>query len=176
MPVEALEGFWRGLLQPIVTPSHALALLGLGLLIGQQGADRRRVLLGCFALALVAGLGALAFAVEETPAENILLAGVAINGVLTALAVRPPVWSLAPLAGALGAALGLDSPPDVISLGAAYLMLLGVALAAALGLGLVSESAARAHPGWQRMGVRVLGSWAAASAMLALAVRLAASG
>ena len=176
MPIEALEGFWRGLLQPILTPSHALALLGLGLLIGQQPADRRVVLLGSFALALVAGLGALTLAVEETPAANILLTGVAISGVLTAFAVHLPGRVLVPLAALIGAALGLDSPPDVISLVAAYLMLVGVGLAASVGVGLVSEGAARARIGWQRMGVRVLGSWAAASAMLALAVRFAASG
>jgi hydrogenase/urease accessory protein HupE len=175
MPIEALEGFWRGLLQPILTPSHALALVGLGLLIGQQNADRRRVLLGSFALALVAGLGVLTLALEETPAGNILLTGVAISGALTALAARLPGRVLVPLVAVIGAALGLDSPPDVISIVAAYLMLLGVALAACIGLGLVSEGAARAREGWQRMGVRVLGSWAAASAMLALAVRYAAS-
>jgi hypothetical protein len=175
MPIEALEGLWRGLLQPILTPSHALALVGLGLLVGQQSADRRVVLLGSFALALVAGLGALALAVGETAAGNILLVGVAISGALTALAVRLPARVLVPLAAAIGAALGLDSPPDVISLTAAYLMLVGAGLAAAIGLGLVSEGAARARAGWQRMGVRVLGSWAAASAMLALAVRFAAS-
>jgi len=175
MPIEALEGFWRGLLQPVLMPSHALALFGLGLLISQQGAGRR-MLLGAFALALIAGLGALALAVAETPAGNILLVGVAISGALTALAARLPPLLIAPLAAAMGAALGLDSPPDVISLVAAYLMLLGVGLAASIGLGLVSECAARARVGWQRMGVRVLGSWAAASAMLALAVRLAAGG
>src|SRR5262249_19669355 len=107
MPIDALEGFWRGLLQPVLTPSHALALFGLGLLMGEQGPDRR-MLLGSFALALVAGLGVLALAVEETPAGNILLVGVAISGALTALAVRLPPRVLAPLAAAMGAALGLD--------------------------------------------------------------------
>src|SRR5579871_2554007 len=168
MPIEALDGFWRGLLQPILMSSHALALFGLGLLIGQQRADRRIVLLGSFVLALIAGLGALALAVGETPAGNVLLAGVAISGVLTALALPLPTWSLAPIVLVIGAALGLDSPPDVISLSAAYLMLLGAGLAASIGLGLVSEGSARLRRGWQRMGVRVLGSWAAASAMLAL--------
>jgi hypothetical protein len=174
MPIEALEGFWRGLMQPILMPSHALALAGLGLLIGRQRADRRVVLLGSFVLALIAGLGALALGVGETPAGNILLAGVAISGAITALALALPTWSLVPIALVIGAALGLDSPPDVISLTAAYLMLIGAGLAATIGLGLVSEGSARLRRGWQLMGVRVLGSWAAASALLALAVRYAA--
>jgi urease accessory protein len=172
MPLDALDGFWRGLLQPLLMPSHALALVGLGLLIGQQSADRRLVAMIAFALALAAGLGALALAVGETPAGDVLLAGVAVSGVLAALAALVPTLGLALLAAVLGAALGLDSPPDVLSLLGAYLMLLGSGLGACLALGIASECAARAARQWQRMGVRVLGSWAAASAMLALAVRL----
>jgi urease accessory protein len=172
MPLDALDGFWRGLLQPLLMPSHALALVGLGLLIGQQSADRRLVAMIAFALALAAGLGALALAVGETPAGDVLLAGVAVSGVLAALAAPVPTPGLALLAAVLGAALGLDSPPDVLSLLGAYLMLLGSGLGACLALGIASECAARAARQWQRMGVRVLGSWAAASAMLALAVRL----
>jgi urease accessory protein len=169
---EAFDGFWRGLLQPLLMPSHALALVGLGLLIGQQSADRRLVAVIAFALALASGLGALALAVGETPARDVLLAGVAVSGVLAALAAPVPTLGLALLAAVLGAALGLDSPPDVLSLLGAYLMLLGSGLGACLALGIASECAARAARQWQRMGVRVLGSWAAASAMLALAVRL----
>jgi urease accessory protein len=172
MPLDALDGFWRGLLQPLLMPSHALALVGLGLLIGQQSADRRLVAMIAFALALAAGLGALALAVGETPAGDVLLAGVAVSGMLAALAAPVPTLGLALLAAVLGAALGLDSPPDVLSLLGAYLMLLGSGLGACLALGIASECAARAARQWQRMGVRVLGSWAAASAMLALAVRL----
>jgi urease accessory protein len=172
MPLEALDGLWRGLLQPVLMPSHALALVGLGLLIGQQSADRRLGSIVVFALALAGGLGALALAVGETPAGDVLLAGVAVSGVLAALAVAVPIWGLVPLAAVMGMALGLDSPPDVPSLLAAYLMLLGSGLAACLALGIASECAARAARHWQRIGVRVLGSWTAASAMLALAVRL----
>jgi urease accessory protein len=172
MPLEALDGFWRGLLQPLLMPAHALALVGLGLLIGQQSADRRLLSIAVFALALAGGLGALALAVGETPAGNVLLAGVAVSGILAALAFPVPTCGLAPLAAVMGLALGLDSPPDVVSLLAAYLMLLGSGLSACLALGIASECAVRAARHWQRMGVRVLGSWTAASAMLALAVRL----
>jgi hypothetical protein len=172
MSLGPLDGFWRGLVQALLMPSHALALVGLGLLIGQQSADRRLVSMIAFALALAGGLGALALAVGETPAGNVLLAGVAVSGVLAALAIPVPTWGLALLAAGMGAALGLDSPPDVLSLLAAYLMLFGSGLGASLVLGAASECAARAARHWQRMGVRVLGSWAAASAMLALAVRL----
>ena len=171
--IEGLGGFAGGLLHPLLTPTHALALFGLGLLIGQQPSGQRALPQLLFAVALSAGLIALALAVGETPASAVLLAGGAISGVLVAAAWRLPLLLLGPLAAAIGASIGLDSPPEVISLQQAVLMLVGTALGAALALALVVAVAARMARAWQRIGVRVLGSWTAASALLALAVRFA---
>lgn len=171
-----LGGFYGGLLHPVLTPTHALALLGLGLLIGQQPAGRRALPLTLFASALAAGLIALALAVGETPAGTVLLAGIAISGALVAAAFRLPPLVLGALAAAMGAAIGLDSPPEVVSLQEAIVMLIGTGLGAVIALGLVAEGAARMARDWQRIGVRVLGSWTAASALLAIAVRVAGRG
>jgi urease accessory protein len=165
--------FLGGLLHPLLTPSHGLALLGLGLLIGQQPANKRPIPLMLFVLALAAGLLALAFAVGETPAGDVLLAGVAISGVLVAAAFRLPILVLGPLAAVVGAAIGLDSPPEVVSLREAVLMLIGTGIGASIALTLAVAGAARMARDWQQIGVRVLGSWTAASALLAIAVRFA---
>jgi len=165
--------FLGGLLHPVLTPSHALALLGLGLLIGQQPANKRPLPLVLFVLALAAGLLALAFAVAETPAGDVLLAGVVISGVLVAAAFRLPILLLGSLASVVGAAIGLDSPPEVVSLQEAVLMLIGTGIGASIALRLVIAGAARMAGDWQQIGVRVLGSWTAASALLAIAVRFA---
>jgi hypothetical protein len=165
--------FLTGLLQPVLTPSHALALFGLGLLIGRQPTEERLLPQMGFALGLAAALLALALAVGETPADAVLLVGVAISGALVAAAIRPPLMMLGPLAAAIGAAIGLDSPPEVISLEDAVVMLIGTGLGALIGLGVVTEVAARMARDWQLIGVRVLGSWTAASALLAIAVRFA---
>jgi urease accessory protein len=172
-PIEGLGGFYGGLLHPALTPTHGLALLGLGLLIGQQPAGRRLIPQMLFALALAVGLLALALAVGETAAGAVLLAAVAISGALVAAAFRLPIWVLGPLAVAIGGAIGLDSPPEVISFLEAIVVLIGTGLGAAIALGLVVEGAARMARDWQQIGVRVLGSWTAASALLAIAVRLA---
>jgi HupE/UreJ protein len=172
-PIEGLGGFYGGLLHPVLTPTHGLALLGLGLLIGQQPAGKRLIPQMLFALALAAGLLALALAVGETAAGAVLLAAVAISGALVAAAFRLPIWVLGPLAVAIGGAIGLDSPPEVISFQEAIVMLIATGLGAAIALGLVVEGAARMARDWQQIGVRVLGSWTAASALLAIAVRLA---
>ena len=168
---EWLGGFYGGLLHPVRTPTHGLALLGLGLLIGQQPAGKRLLPLLLFALALAAGLLALALAVGETPAGDVLLVGVALSGALVAAAFRLPFLVLGPLALAIGAAIGLDSPPEVISVEEAVVMLIGTGLGATIALALVVAGAARMARDWQRIGVRVLGSWTAASALLAIAVR-----
>jgi hypothetical protein len=172
-PIEALDGLYEGLLHPLLTPTHGLALIGLGLLIGQQPADKRLLPLILFALALAVGLIALAFAVGETAANDILLMTVALSGALVAAAFPLPLLLSGPLAVATGAAIGLDSPPDVISYQEALVMLIGTGLGGSIALGLVVQATARMARGWQRIGVRVLGSWTAASALLAIAVRFA---
>jgi urease accessory protein len=165
--------FWAGLLHPVLTPSHALALFGLGLLIGRHPAEKRLLPQIIFTLGLAAALLALALAVGETPAGAVLLVGVAISGALVAAGFRLPTLVLGALAGVMGAAIGLDSPPEVISLQDAVVMLVGTGLGAPIGLGVVIEIAARMARDWQLIGVRVLGSWTAASALLAIAVRFA---
>jgi urease accessory protein len=165
--------FLAGLLHPVLTPSHALALVGLGLLIGQQPADKRLLPQMVFASALAAALLALALAVGETPAGAVLLAGVAISGAQVAAAIRPRPLVLLPLAAVMGAAIGLDSPPEVISYQDAVIMLIGTGLGAPIALAFLIEIAARMARDWQLIGVRVLGSWTAASALLAIAVRFA---
>ena len=84
-----------------------------------------------------------------------------------------PLLVVGLLAVVMGAAIGLDSPPEVISYQEALVMLIGTSLGGSIALGLVVQATARTARGWQRIGVRVLGSWTAASALLAIAVRFA---
>ncbi len=169
-----MSGFAGGLLHPLAVPAHALALLALGLLIGQQGAGRMLVPLAGFAVGLAAGLAAIASG------------GAADIRRRRCFWRRPPwrrLWSrsrdrcrrfaCAALAAVAGIALGLDSPPQAISIALATLMLIGTGLGACLALAIVAAGTARFTRAWQRIGVRILGSWIAASAILVLALRFA---
>jgi len=101
-----------------------------------------------------------------------LLAASALTGLLVALDRPLPRWLSGLLAGTMGFALALDSPPEAISLREANLTLLGTAIGAAvvlIGLLLVTS---RLTKGWPRVGARVLGSWIAGSAVLVLALAL----
>jgi hydrogenase/urease accessory protein HupE len=172
-----MSGLTSGLLHPLVLPAHALALLAFGLLIGLQPAERRAFLVAAFVAGLAAGLVAIALAIGQTPADNILLTATGLAGLLVALGRPIPALGGVPLAAVAGVALGLDSPPEAISLAVATLALIGTGIGACLALALVvvATSYLISVRKWiaPRIGVRILGSWIAASAALVLALRLA---
>jgi hydrogenase/urease accessory protein HupE len=169
----SVAAFAGGFVDPLMVPAHLLALLALGLLVGRPDGGSRIVALVAFALALAAGLSAIALAVGQTPATDVLLGVTAVSGLLVALAfVLPSLLGVA-LAVIAGAALGLDSPPQVIAMADATLALTGTWLGACLALGFVAVCASLLTRDWQRIGTRILGSWIAASAILVLALRFA---
>jgi hypothetical protein len=171
-----MSGLVSGLLHPLL-PGHALALLALGLLIAQQQAERRSLLVAAFVAGLAAGLTAIALAVGQTPASDVLLAARGIAALLVALGRPIPLFACAPLAAVAGAALGLDSPPETISMSVATLTLIGTGIGASVALALIVVAASLliGMRKWiaPRIGVRILGSWIAASAVLVLALRFA---
>jgi hypothetical protein len=70
----------------------------------------------------------------------------------------------------IGTAIGLDSPPQGISFSAAMLALIGTAITAIAIVALIAFAGARLTRPWQRIGIRIVGSWIAASAVLVLAL------
>jgi len=159
-----IGAFTDGLAQ-FVLPTHLLAVVGIGLLIG-PGA--RLLLLALFALGLAAGAVVIASAVRETPAATVLLAIAALTGTLVALAWAPPLVLRGALAFAAGGAIALNLPPHALTISAAIAMQIGAGVAA---LALVTLVAATGERAW-KIGPRIVGSWIAASAILVLALRL----
>jgi urease accessory protein len=170
LAIEGVGGFWGGLLHPALVPAHALGIAALGLFIGRQQAPKMIVLI--FAMALGAGLLAVTLAVAASPAGNVLLADTALLGIVVATAWAPPRligWVLAAIAGS---AIGLDSPPQTISIDEGNRLLVGTGLGGCLALAAVAAGACAVPPGWPQLGLRILGSWIAASAILVLAISL----
>ena len=165
-----VTGFYGGLLHPLFVPTHTLALVALGLLIGRQPARARTVAALMLAASLIGGFLAITRAIGETPAPDILLGTAAVCGLLVALAVPlPPIipWIAAAVTGA---ALALDSPPDVVDVREAIVMMLGTGLGALLLPLAVVECTVAIKAMWLQIGIRVVGSWIAASAILGLAL------
>jgi hypothetical protein len=166
-----MSAFVGGLLSPLTTPTHALALLALGLLIGRQHAIAPPVT--AFIVGLAAGLIAIARAVGESWAPDVLLAATAVSAGLVALERPLPRLVPAALAVIVGVALGMDSPPEVISVASAIVMLVGTGLGAGLAVAVIAAVAQHLTRWWQRLGLRIVGSWIVASAVLVLALRYA---
>jgi urease accessory protein len=169
--MDAGASFAAGLLHPLGTPAHLVALVGLGVASGR--AQLRAAIVAAFALGLVVGLGAIAWGVGETPASDVLLSAAAVCGALAAVVPRLAAWLAAPLAPIIGVALGLDSPPEVTSLGTAVLMLLGTACGGAITLAILAVAASLLAGRWHGIVLRIAGSWVAAIAILVLALRWA---
>jgi len=169
--VLGITGFAGGLLHPLLVPAHVASIVALALLAGQQRWLRGAPVV--FAIGLVLGLGAIALAYVPTFAEAASLLLAAVMGALVALARPLPMMGGGMLAAATGLAIGLDSPPEAISISKANLALLGTALCAPTVLVALAWFASMLHRDWQRIGMRIAGSWIAASAIMVLALRLA---
>jgi hydrogenase/urease accessory protein HupE len=162
--------FIGGMLHPLLAPTHLAAMLALALLIGQQGWNRGAPIV--YVGALLLGLGAIAWAYVPARTEESLLAFAALAGLLVALARPVPHVLGWFLAGAIGVALALDSPPEAILLRDANVTLIGTALGATITLFILVQGTSRLGHASMRIGGRILGSWIAASAILVLALRL----
>ena len=167
-PPIGIGGFWGGLLHPYFVTAHGAAIVALGLLIGQQGWGRGTPI--AFILALMAGLGLIWLAVVPRYVNEALLVLAAVSGLLLVLARPLPEPAGIALGALSGIAVGLDSPPEVLSVREANLMLIGTGLGASLFLVLVIEGASKLTRPWQRIGARIAGSWIVAAAILVLAL------
>ena len=171
--VPGVTGFSGGLLHPLLVSAHLLALAALGLLVGQQAPRQRYSLIAIFAASLLTGVAAIASALAAENPDLIILAAAAILGLLVAVARPVPLIGAVPIVFMLGVALELDSVPQEISTRATLLTLAGTTITALAIPALLAALTSYLRRDWQGLGVRVVGSWIAASAILVLALRLA---
>jgi hypothetical protein len=167
-----MTAFIGGLTQ-FFAPSHLLAIAALGLLAGQNAQRFPLATLIAFTLGLVAGAITVASAIRENPASLGLLALAAVAAGFVVLAYDVSVWLVRVMSFAGGSALPLSAPPHEITIAAAVASQIGLAVAAIVTLAVMVLIALLARRPWQRIGLRITGSWIAASAILVLALRLA---
>ncbi len=173
-PIKGLDNFYAGLLHPVFVPAHLLPILVLGILFGQRGPRSIQPAIIAFLVATLVGLALTALA----PAYDVqlpLLIAAAATGVLVALDRDLPLALFALLAVGLGLLIGLDSAQPELSGRARLAALLGTGIAVYLLLLYAMVFADWfGKRNWQRIGLRVLGSWAAASALLVLSLSFVA--
>ena len=170
-PIKGIGTFYNGLLHPVLVPAHLLTIFGLGLLLGQHAPQASRVAWFGFVVAFWAGLAGtqLGYAVPDV----VLLALAMSAGLLVALEHIGHLGIALVLAAGAGLCLGLDSAPEGIAEGERWLALLGTATGGVLLMSYVGGVAAVLVRPWQRIVLRVAGSWTAAGAGIVLALALA---
>jgi hypothetical protein len=167
-PVEGIGSFYGGALHPLVVPEQILLLLSYSACLGQQGISslRRAVPVGLIALLFGVFLQpTLAWAPPQTP----LLALAALLGLAVAVQLRLPRIFVTILAALVGLGVGLGTDALEIPAGEELLFQAGAVLGAGFCLLCFSVWFESAKQPWQRIVVRVLGSWAAATSLIVLA-------
>lgn len=169
-PIKDAGNFSNGLLHPVFVPAHLLVLLALGLFIGQQGAWKNRSALALLPIATVAGL-TLAWFTTSGAIELLLQAGAAIIGLMIATNLAPGLFWRSLIVASTGFAVGMDSPQELISTQDKLTGLTGCSIGITLLFFLALALAAWfSDEEWERIGIRILGSWIAASSLLTLAL------
>lgn len=170
------EFFLRGVGHFWHFPAHVMVLVGLGLLLGQQGAQPVRTGWLAFAVAMAVGLESAQLYEVRWGVGMPLLIAAGIAGCLLALRLRLPVWLYLLLVAVAGVLLGMDSSPVMIPGMKAlkiYAFMAGAVLADTLALLLLALLALGLRTLLDGVVLRVLGSWVAASALMVLALTFA---
>lgn len=166
-PIEGIGSFYGGVLHPLVVPEQVLLLVTTSAFLAQQGlgALRRAVPVALVALAIAIGLQPQFAWVP--PQEPVLVLG-ALLGLSVAVQLRVPIAAAVVVAALLGLVVGLGTDVQEIPAGEEKLFQGGALLGAGLGLLCFAVWLESAKRPWQKIVVRVLGSWTAAASLIVL--------
>ncbi len=178
-PIEGMDSFYNGVLHPVLVPAHLLAIVSAGLLIGQQGVKRMQLPLITFLLVLIAALtvtGQFDLALPESAGEMYLLSMAVLCGVIVALELELSHLPLMAIAVVVALLVGFDSSQPELQGRAKLAILTGTGVGGFLLMLYAAAAAEFASRAWQKIGIRILGSWATASAFIVLAFTFASAG
>jgi hypothetical protein len=163
-----LDGFALAL-----QPTNLLALVALGLLLGQDVKRFPFTMVATFAFGIAVASVLIAAAVRAQDTVPIwLLAVAALAGIAVAIAQPVPRVAKTMAASLTGGVLALNSPPQAITIPSAITVQVGTGVAALVVLALVIVVAMATKRPWHAIALRIVASWIAASAILVLALRL----
>lgn len=168
--------FLGAAIHPLISLDHLLAFLGVGLLAGQQGTPAARRTVAAFVAGLLLGVVLSTVLPASPDALRFLgvfnLASLLVLGAFAAAALRLPLWLVAFLAALFGASHGLENGIDLAD-ALSVLSALGVLTAGLVATAPVAVLVVKLRAGWQRVAVRVAGSWIAAIGLIVLGLRIA---
>ena len=170
--IQGMSEFWSGVVHPFYTPAHVLLLVGLGLYMGQQVPRQIAVSVAAFSVASAFALAATTMATATAVAQPVLLTAAMCTAIAIVVERPLPTIACALLYAVSAILLGLDSSVEQAAPGPRAEMLLGTWLCMCF---VVFELALVTFPlkrTWQRVGIRVAGSWILAISMLVIAFAL----
>jgi hydrogenase/urease accessory protein HupE len=172
-PIAGLGDFVNGIVHPLVTPSHLLILIGLGLLIGQHTPLKLKMPALIFGVFSALALLLTTTSIIQTVYVPVLIAIALAAGILVALEKKLPPLAAAVLVAVAALAIGLDSGVTSNSKATIAKSLIGTWISLIVILCDVAIYAAFAtKKEWMKVGLRVLGAWIIAVAVLVLAFSL----
>ena len=149
----------------MLIPAQVIALISTGLVIGQHSPASSRLALPAFALALVAALFAPIATVPSVPLEVLLLVAV-VAGALVAASLDTGSYGSTVLAVLFGVLIGLAANDDARAENLPWTSLAGTAAGAVIFVTVLAGVCTVLRKPWQKTGVRIVGSWVAACALL----------
>jgi hypothetical protein len=173
LTVEGVGDLGNGALHPLMTPAHVLVFLSLALFIGQRVPLDLKTPLWVFAPVSAAAL-LFTLTGRVGGVYQPLLVGIAlVTAILVALDVRVPRIGCWLLCAAAAGGIGLDSGVDTGSTSAVLKTLGGTWLSLNAAVFYLAVCASNgSDKKWAKAGIRVLGSWIIAIALMVLAFSL----
>jgi urease accessory protein len=161
--------FINGLVHPYVIVQHIIAMLILGMFIGQHEWLALKWSLPVFLVTVFAGLYISTFWLWP-PIQLVILVVCMLLGLAVAIARPLPLVGLALVVACIGVMIGLDSPQLELFGFERWKAFLGTAIGTIIALLLMAAITRVLDKPWQQIGIRILGSWGAASALMVLAL------
>jgi urease accessory protein len=168
--ISGVGDFFGGVLHPFTVPAHVLVLLGLGLMAGQHSPLNLKPPLAVFIPVSAAALLLTTTGLVKTVYPPLLIGLALIAGVLVAWEKSPPALACGAVFALAALALGLDSAVETGTASTIAKTLLGTWLGLILAVADIAfyVSYLTKH-NWQKVGIRVAGSWITAASLMILA-------
>lgn len=172
-PIQGVNHLFNGILHPLFVPSHILLILVTGLFYGQRLDKSNQQWILVFIAATLVGLSAT-WVVAAQQFTVVIPVCVAIIGILVAFKYTVGALWYSLLPGLSGFALGMDSSQEELSGFDRLMGLSGTALITIVLLFCTMDLTMYCRKkNWQATGIRVVGSWITASALLVLSLEFA---
>lgn len=166
-PIEGISTFYGGVLHPLVVPEQVLTMLTVSACLAQQGLASLRHAVPAALGALLVGIAIQPTLAWEPPQAPVLVVALLV-GLLVALQQRLPQAAGVALGLWVGGVVGLGTDTATIAYSEERLFQAGAALGAGFVLLCLPVGLETTQRPWQRVVIRVLGSWSAAASLIVL--------